>query len=512
MPNVKKVVCLVIVMCFVLSVVFTGCGNKTDSSTAANTTTVTESTVDKDVQPAKEPVTLKWRFPFNVQTGQEEVFAEAGKILKEKINTNVEFLAMDWGTYGDKMNVLINSGDPFDICWSSCWASDYFGNAAKGAFKELDSMLDKHAPKLKASMPAELWDAVRVNGKAYGVISYQTAVMAKGFWVKKDLADKYALDPSTIKSYKDIEPFLQKVMDGEKGMYPIRIIDKGCWGDINVSLGLEELKGPGIYLRVNDTNLEPVNIHETLEFKEYLDVMRSWYKKGFIRKDAATVSEDNAEQKAGKYAVGFEGTIKPGGDIEKSTALGFQVIEIPIGSNLVTTGAATGTVNCISNTSANPERALEFLEFMNDPVTSEVFNMLCYGIENKHYKKVGDKRIEPIKDSGYEPNGQWLYASTFNAYLMPGQPDDVWEKTKQMNETATKSASMGFTFNSDPVKAECAALETAFDEYMAGLGTGTVDPAKKLQEYIEKEKNAGVQKVIDEIKKQIVDWKAKNNK
>ena len=46
------------------------------------------------------------------------------------------------------------------------------------------------------------------------------------------------------------------------------------------------------------------------------------------------------------------------------------------------------------------------------------------------------------------------------------------------------------------------------DEYELSLDTGAVDPEKALPEFLEKLEAAGSQTIIDEIQKQLDEWKA----
>ena len=136
-----------------------------------------------------------------------------------------------------------------------------------------------------------------------------------------------------------------------------------------------------------------------------------------------------------------------------------------------------------------------------------VYNLLCYGIEGKHYNKVGENRIETIKDSGYAPNKSWEFGNNFNAYLMEGQEDDIWEQTKEVNETATVSKLLGFALDTEPIKSELEACNAAVEEYMYNLTAGAVDIDTKLPEFQKKLKNAGVDRMIAEVQKQVDEWK-----
>jgi putative aldouronate transport system substrate-binding protein len=85
---------------------------------------------------------------------------------------------------------------------------------------------------------------------------------------------------------------------------------------------------------------------------------------------------------------------------------------------------------------------------------------------------------------------------------------DANKATRDFNNNATPSVALGFTFNSEPVKTQYAQLTALQKEYQQ-IFAGLMD-AGKLEEYIRKQKNAGLQDVIDECQKQLDAWVASN--
>ena len=66
-----------------------------------------------------------------------------------------------------------------------------------------------------------MWDGLSVDGEIYGIPNQQINGSRYGFIVQKRFADKYGLDPSTIKTIADIEPFLEQIKQNEPGIIPI---------------------------------------------------------------------------------------------------------------------------------------------------------------------------------------------------------------------------------------------------------------------------------------------------
>ena len=169
------------------------------------------------------------------------------------------------------------------------------------------------------------------------------------------------------------------------------------------------------------------------------------------------------------------------------------------------TGTITTTMQAISKTSKNPERAMMFINLIN--TDKDLYNLLVNGIKDKHYTLGADNVATPTADSGYSVPG-WVFGNTFNALLTPGKTTAILDQVKKDNETAKPSPIMGFSFNVQPVSAEIASVTAVIGEYGPGLDTGTIEPNTKLAEFQAKLKDAGADKIVAEIQKQLDAWKS----
>lgn len=59
-----------------------------------------------------------------------------------------------------------------------------------------------------------------------------------------------------------------------------------------------------------------------------------------------------------------------------------------------------------------------------------------------------------------------------------------------------KSPALGFTFNSQSVKNEIAAVNNVNKQFKPGMTSGAVDPNEMIPKYLEKLKAAGIDKII----------------
>ncbi len=502
MKKAKKLLCLALVLVFALSAVV-GCSKPTPAAAPAEGTASAAEEL--------KPVELTWYFIGN---GQQEdvklIEEEANKYLKDKINATLKLQCYAWGAeYDDKLKQMIASRQPFDICFTSNWANNYQQNAVKGAFLPLNELMDKYAPKTKALLGADFLSGSQIDGINYAIPANKEKAHSWGFIIKQDLVDKYGFDLSTVKKLEDLEPMLKVIKEKETGVYGLEALDGESPYKLMDWDTIGDDKCPGV-LYNDTTDFKVINEFETPEAMAMFKTIRKFYQAGYIRQDAATVTDYNADEAAGKIFAATK-SLKPGKDAEMSLTHGFKWTQVYITPPVISNRETTGSMQAISSTSPNPERAMMFLELFNtDPYLN---NLINYGIEGKHYVKVSDN----VKKAGpdvakYNPGTGWMFGNQFLNFLDESEDPKKWELFEKFNADAKGTKSLGFVFDSTPVKNEIAAVQNAWDKYVPALETGSIDPEQNLPKFLGELKAAGIDKVIAEKQKQLDEWRKKTGK
>ncbi len=504
-----------VIILLMLSLVISGCtknGNNEPSAAPEETMAAGETaapTAEATAAPL-EPVELTWYYGTGAQQPDQQVVEDAvNKYLKEKTSLNVtlHLNAVDFGSYDQKLNPMIAANEDMDILWTTAgWLLIYTSNVAKGSFLALDELLPKYAPKIaNEMMPASFWEDVKypADQKIYAIPNYQIAATAQGFVFQKELVDKYKFDITTVKKTADLEPFLKTLKENEPGIIPLAF-----HGPRNpIDFGTDYKYSSSIWYDKDDP-FTPVDLDKTPEKKAYWDLMHSWYDKGYLYQDLAIVKDFDALVKEGNIAVINDATFKPGGESELKVKFGGKDVVRQQMTDVSFTGV-TATMNAISKNSKNPERALMLLELIN--TDKELYQLLCYGIVGTHYNVV-DGVYQAIEGSAYAPGIDWVFGNQFNGLLRVGQPADLWEQTKRLNESAEVSPLYKFHFNADAMKTEEAAMNAVIDEYIPMLNFGVADPNVVVPKYLEALEKAGSLRFGEEVKKQLDAWIAGGKK
>lgn len=489
----RKLTSVLLVLVLALSGILAGCSSESGEGEV-------KSTEYGDLPFVK----LTWYVRPSAQADWDLVMTEMNKIVKEKINAEVEIVRVDGGAYDQKMRTVIAAGETFDICHMAP-RYGYYDYVARGAFMPMDELIPQYAKEAYDQIDPKFWEATKVDGKIYGFLNEQIFARSYGFFIQKEALDKYDFDITKMKKLEDIQPLLAQMKEKESAD-KILLATIANKESAPFTYGMERVDSTLTAVRQDDDTLKVFNIYESEEFKNHIRLAREFNQKGYIPNDIGTIKNMVEIKGSGRVLADFDnykpGSLEEGKALNGDKDLVFQQITEPY----VTTENVISTMNCISRTSENPERAMMFLNLIN--TDKDLYNLLCFGIEGKHYNKVGENRIEMIPNSGYAPNAAWMFGNQFNAYVYGTQTDDIWEQTKELNNNAKTSKLLGFSLDPEDIKMEVSQCQTVIDEYVESLLGGLVDVDKVYPEFIEKLKTAGADTLVEKVQKQVDTWAA----
>ena len=248
-----------------------GCGKKAETNSSG-----------------EEIVELTWYQVGDNQKDDSVVLEEVNKYTEEKIGVKLNIVKVGWGDYNQKMQVVINTGDAWDMCFTCSWTNDYLQNAQKGAFLELDDLLKEEGSEMYDLIDSRFWEAAKVGGKIYGVPS-EKEIGNMPMWVfTKELVDKYSIPYEDLHSLEDLEPWLQMIKEKKPDVVPMYLTK-----DYSAPTYMDKIQDP-IGIEYGDDSLTVQNVFDTEKMQSTLDTMRKYYEAGYINKDAATASDDKS--------------------------------------------------------------------------------------------------------------------------------------------------------------------------------------------------------------------------
>lgn len=532
----KKVLSVVLCIMLLASLLI-GCGTNTDKDKDTNETSNTgedkandsKDVVDDAPDVAElEPVTLKWYLHGSNVTDDSAVLEKANEYLKEKINVTLEPIWGTWGDFDTNSVLAINGGDDVDIYFTCSWsANEYNAFARKGAYLRLDdpenNLIDKYATDLWNALPNVLTQGATINGSdgygVYAVPGYKDIATQNCWDINVPLLEKYGYTLDDIKNtdYYGFEEILKTVKEGEgDSFYPLlvegMVLERMVNNSIIVTGDSGALNLLSYYIDPTDPAAEGpygnelLSKFETPEYKRFVEKTREYYLAGYIDPAMGTDAANDtrvAKQLTGEYLIGTQ-SYALGYEVQATNERGFEVAMVPCTPAYVDTTSSQGAMMAISTASKNPDRAMMFLNLLNtDPY---LFTLLDFGIEGVHYDMEGGEVVFKDKRDDYVP---WTNGMGNVTQLPPqkGQGLDFQDTFIAYYGGASEIPILGYSFNSESVSTELGALANTAAEYALALNTGTIE-SSKLDEFIEKLKANGVDKIVAEANAQLDEFMA----
>ena len=488
-----------IISCTVLGGVLTGCGGQNSGQTGNNGDAQNDS---------EEPYEVTMLTQGEPQEDQPRIMEKVNEILRRDLNMTLNLIVSPYGSISQQRQLMLTSGEPLDLVYLD--ASSATGFINNNQIIDLSELIDKYGTNIKKYWGDDAKSA-NIGGFVYGVPNFNEVGNIPAIGMRKDIVEKYNIDVESITSLEDLEPVLEIIKENEPSMTPVYV----CSDQPPVSRQLSTVDPltDGIAVLDNSgldsTTVIPVT--QSQSYREKCELLHKWYEAGYINPDAATTT------------VQFESAFKAGSafsaimvwhPMSPSKFGGVDVVYAYLGEHRVLSGATGNADYAIAANSKDPEKAMQMLDYLYG--SEEVAQLLNWGEEGIDWVYVDDNHDLVTWPEGVDTNNATYHAQL--TWALPNQfmsspwqdvyPADVFEQMVQFNQEGERSKAFGFSYNTEPVSTELAALKNVQEKYRNSLETGSVDPDEYLPMYEEELKKAGLDKLIEEKQKQLDEWLA----
>lgn len=501
--------------------VFAGCGDNKGGSAASpsskeekkSSESVSSETTPEDagaLDTSKE-VELVMYVVSDRPAKQDEIDENFNKIFKEKLNCTLKVNWIGWAEYPNKYPLLFSSGEKFDMAYTATWLN-YASLAQKGAFLNLDELWPKYAPKnFERQSDSALFQAT-VDGHYYCIPTLLATYSAYGPIFRTDILEGTDWD-GKMENFDDLEKYLGYVKTARPDMEPLNVYQSGSEvDDLFMHFnGQYPVKGAmsNDFLWLDPAEEDPqlYTFYEYEKTPEFLEMMNRWNEAGYFTKSALS-DTDSQKVKNGKAACSVHNIDSYSGSYIEHPEWKFRYANFTKDvSNLPFTQDAL----VISNTSENPERALMLYELITSD--EDAFNAFFYGIEGTSYEFVDDQ-VKALNSDDYGFSACWAARTTEFTKDSYGAPPDLKEQKagfdKHIEEKNGEGCQkyQGFNINTSNIETEYAAVQNVIQQYWQPLELAYVDIESGLKDYQAKMEAAGIEKVREELQKQLDEYAA----
>lgn len=511
----KKILSLALTTALV-STMLAGCGSSgdntaKDSSTQAATTETTQEAGSAATEAEGEPYTVAIQL-VNISTDLtdvEKVEEAINAITEPAINCKVDIQNLFIGDLPTTTSMNIVSGEKMDIVAVGL-TQKLSDISDDGILMPLDSYL-LYAPTY-TELVKDYTVAGQIDGVQYALPVNPYIASGLGFVYNKDMADQYGIEIKEGATFKDFTEVFKKLK--ENGVYGTSL---GQATNLNMQFWYPvELFGTNgdygmITDPINSTKIE--NVYASDYFKEYADTMKLWADAGYIPADSLTDSTTVQEYlTAGKIFGTYTNY-----DMSQYASWGsgqpFNIDIVQTQDPIISTSFVTERMWGLASNSENPQKAMEFLNYMYE--NPAVANLLQYGIEGENYKIVDGTKIVTTAEGA--TTGTKGYTSMFTKFGNPLETltaapntDSYPEEVKAYNENVPKSLTLGYTFDVTDFSAEAGAVSNVIAEYLPRLQTGQVESVDSyLTEFLDALDKAGYNDIIAGNQAQLDSYLAK---
>lgn len=459
--------------------------------------------------------------PQDVQTVEDAL----NEITEAKINTHVTLSPFDLGTYNEQINLMISGSEKLDAMVTFFYGSTEFTSmASQNQLEPLDDLLAEYGQGILETLPEQYMATTKINGQTVGVPVYKDNVATVYLAMRTDILDKYNLteQAQNIQSVDDIEAILQTVKDNEPSLVPMfvqkdmGVLTQGMFltGDLDDVVIYEPLYQEQIVSIPEDDPTVAQAVYDTEYYKDAVVKMHDWYEKGLLFRDSATTELVSTTAISSNTAFAMVFAAENATMMSTVQDCGYEMTVIPLAYQNVTSQKISQLDWVIPVTSTEPEAAMKFMNLLY--TDADVVNLLNYGVEGVHYVKNDNGTIsfpegKDMNSVGYYGNLSFFIGNQYLSYVWDNYDPDTRAKSLEINENATYSPLIGFTFDSSAFANEISAVSNVVAEYHNTLVSGMAeDPEAMLEEFRNKLNDSGMPTLVAGVQEQLDAWIAEN--
>ncbi|MBU5350810.1 ABC transporter substrate-binding protein [Paenibacillus barcinonensis] len=490
-----------------------GCGAESSSSTAQ------EGDGSQKVEKVVFAMPSFNRIPDDIS----KVTAAINAITVPKIGVEVDFRLYGPADYAQKVNLALQSGEQMDVFTTLGQFTNY---VSKNQLYPLDELLPQYGKELTQILEKDfgpnLLDATTMDGHIYGIPVNKGMSLPTNIVYNADMLKEAGMTSDQISSLDDLPAVFEAVKQKQPDVIPFGPVNVNP-SDTNLVLALKgmhkidflsDTTGIGVVVG-NDGKVQ--NFYDTEAFKQGARMIRDWFEKGYLEKDAATTSISFSDTIASGRGFSFLGGYS---GMEAAKALSAQTGKNLEMKRLVPYYFDTSAVNLVSwmvsSTTKAPEGSVKFLNMLY--TDQQLINTILYGIEGEDYVKVDEHHVKfpDGMDASTVPYTAMLSTGIVGSESLQYQLEgvnwsDVELKLKENKETE-RSPYFGFIFDPSEVKTQMSAVTNVVNQYLPALVTGVLDPDKTIPQFVKALNDAGAQDIIASKQKQLDQWITEHRK
>lgn len=467
----------------------------------------------------QEALPVRWLLPgtepYDMPVVEEALEAA---MREDGLNLDLQFMFYGWDIWDQKVNVMLASGDEFEIINTMDNGSPSTTSLlSKNAIVPLDDLLAEYGQDMLEMFDEACWSQATIDGKIMAIPAPWIDMTVENYLcMRQDMLDKYNLEqPDTLDEVYEV---CKTIYDGE-------MAETGtAWymalrAEGNVGLFLPMQRAiDGYPFKIVDMMAiiqEDGSVESYLEsdqFKQWCEFAYKSNQAGMIYQDLLSMDTGSVGEptERGNFLISDrqftgEATVRANYD-ENARFVNFYLDQ----ESPRVRFSAYPNCNTISATSPNPEAGVMFLNWLYSDAAH--MQLLLYGVEGTHWIDEGGRELSYPEYNVDPSNGSGGYQYAFGNWQVNYadytrfQKGSGYELSAEVeysyDDECLTASSAGFMYNPDQAAAEYANCKAVITTYINPILLGFQSYDEAFPSAIQRMKDAGVDKVIAEIAEQ----------
>ncbi len=380
MKKISKSLMLVAMSVFLTATMGACSSNEKDNNAAgASATATTATNTASETKPELKRLGIWQNEDYNTYP--------VAAMLEEKTGYKVQYDMLPQDKWGEKLNLIMSSGEPYDLVNTYNDMALYSDYAQKGALVDLTPLIEEYGPNIKKAISQQSMDALKIDGKLYAIPVVVTYKVNSSILIRTDWLDKLGLKMPT--TTEELTTVLKEFKEKDPGGNGDQNVPLTIRGDLPM---LDNIVGAfGMPNTWNDVDGQLVPRLLDPSYKDYITYVSSLYEQGLLDKEFvvnkdATAKEKFTSGKAGAIIVhwadigGIAETLAKTSPDAKFAFI--SALKGPSGEAGFSANAGFDRLTFVPKSSEHPEDAVKWINATLEP---ETFKNLAIGVEGTHY-------------------------------------------------------------------------------------------------------------------------------
>lgn len=499
-----------------------GCSKASNPSGPAESGGASPAPASEQAVKAAETVKIKYYVPGTEPKDFKKVFQKVNeKLAADGVGVEVEKIYIPWDAWDQKLNLMLSTGEEFDLFHVMQDRTPFSSYYNRGALADITDAIEKYGANLKKHIPDDIFDGAKIDGSYYVVPSYWVEMASEGqFNIRRDILRENNLEEPTTPA--ELISAWETVMQNWKGSNKPYLGTRSDFDPLFLHTSMLHRTYDTFPFTVKDKffyvnqNGDVKSWIETDEFKKDASFMREMYTKGLTNPDILVMKQEQVEAQldSGEWFVrlGTGGSLNglkkynPDATVDDIGVVWFN----PEKPYLRPLSFKNG--NAVPINSKHPEAAVKFMDWML--ASQENFDLTMYGIEGEHYTKDGDKGYKTIRDPENNNNTRYRASDSqtgnvnFMRFDLENSIPDNNKVLFEPNPDAINSVAANFVFDPTNVRTEYTNILSEAAASITPIYMGVQEYDKAFPAALDKMKRAGLDRVVEEYRKQFEEYQA----